>query len=94
MQRVAPHAHVEAPSVWQAWLEFVHLCAEGSKIPVELSVIEWSQFYLTRLWSRYDPSWKPKERREPLPRRVGIGGREVAVADPCRFQCKHEREMS
>ncbi len=82
MQRVAPHAHVEAPSVRQAWLEFVYLCTEGSKISVELSVIEWAQFQLNRLWSRYDPSWKPKERREPLPRRVGIGCREIAVADP------------
>jgi hypothetical protein len=45
-------------------------------------VIEWPEFYLNRLWSQYDLPWKPKERREPLPRRVDIGCRKVAVADP------------
>jgi len=78
----APYSHVQMSSIWQVWLEFVHLCTEGSEIPVELSVIEWPQFHLNRLWSPYDPSRKPKERRKPRPHCVGIGGWKVAVADP------------
>ncbi len=76
--------------IWQTGRSSIHSRTEDSQVPVQLPVIERTQFHLYRRRSPFDPSWKPKERREPLPRRVGIGGRKVAVADPHDEICQRK----
>ena len=93
-ERHSIHTQHKTASVWEGWLQLVHSDTDLSQIAVELAIIEGPQFHLNRRLSPHDPSWKPKERREPLPCCVGIGGWKVAVTNPCRFQWKHEREMS
>src|SRR5258708_5022280 len=63
-------------------MELVYLDTDLRQIAVELSIIEGAQFHLNRRWSLYNPPWKPKERREPLPCGMGIRWRKITVTNP------------
>ena len=73
------HAEHKAASIWECWLQLVHPGTDLSKIAVELSIIKMSQFHLHDVCFSHHPSAQAKEREQPLPRRMSIGGGEVAV---------------
>src|SRR5712692_1078357 len=76
------HAQHKTATIWECWLELVHPGTDLSQIAVELSIIEGPQFHPHDVCFSHHPSGQSKEREQPLPRRVSIGGGEVVVTAP------------
>ncbi len=72
----------------------VDASTEQSQVTIEGSIIERTQFdsYGGRI--SCDAAGESEERDQSQPSRMSVGGREVVVTDPCKFQRKREREMS
>jgi len=73
------HPQHQTASVWEGWLQLVHPGTDLSQIAVELSIIEGPQFHLHDVCLSHHPSGQSKEREQPLPRRMSVGGGEVVV---------------
>jgi hypothetical protein len=94
------HAQHLTASIRECWLELVHPCTDLSQITVQLTIIEGSQFHPYYVCFSYHPSGQAKEREQPLPRRMSIGGGEGVITDPHRqigqrdFAHRHESHLA